>query len=309
MDGASLLAGQKGNRLSTEIFAYASDAENGIRDFFAQTVNVDLSSARERLERGGLKFWGQLALPAGDYRIRVLVRNAETGRMGLVLEPVRVPEFSGKTPYLAPPVFLEKSETGLSVRSPSAAPAALAGESTCAMPGASPRRRGPARHAPGNSGKARAPRLQLFRPRGRPVENRRPGPVGRRPTLGQAEIEVLGKSPADGTGKQVLLLAFHPPALAAGPLRPPRLPSRTPPPPKLPRTPPPSGCASHVATRCGRTCSLPSAPAIGSAGSRPRPLALVSDLAVAIPRRAAPSVTEGDYARRERIAPDASEEA
>lgn len=120
VNGGSLLSGQKGNRLSAEIFAYASDTENGIRDFFAQTVNVDLAGNRERLERGGLKFSGQLALPAGEYRVRVLVRNSETGRMGLVIEPVRVPDFSQKRAYLAPPVFLEESDTGLSIRSPSA---------------------------------------------------------------------------------------------------------------------------------------------------------------------------------------------
>jgi VWFA-related protein len=217
VDGGSLLAGQKGNRLSTEIFAYATDAENGIRDFFAQTVTLDLSSARERLERGGLKFWGQLALPAGDYRIRVLVRNAETGRMGLVLESVRVPEFSGKRPYLAPPVFLEKSESGLSIRSPSAAPAALAGETDLRDAGgeslvaaALPEMRAgiPARIAllaynfsdpAGGPWKVGA---QVLSGEGRP--------------LGQGAIEVLGKSPADGTGKQVLLLAFRPSTLPPG---------------------------------------------------------------------------------------------
>jgi VWFA-related protein len=217
VDGGSLLAGQKGNRLATEIYAYASDAENGIRDFFAQTVNVDLSSSRERLERGGLKFWGQLALPAGDYRIRVLVRNAETGRMGLVLEPVRVPEFSGKRPYLAPPVFLEKSETGLSIRSPSAMPAALAGETGLRdaggeplVPAALPQMRAgiPARLALlayNFSDPAGAPwkvGAQILSGEGRPIE--------------QGEIEVLGKSPADGTGRQVLLLAFHPSTLTPG---------------------------------------------------------------------------------------------
>ena len=217
VDGGSLLAGQKGSRVSTEIFAYASDAENGIRDFFAQTVNVDLSSSRERLERGGLKFWGQLALPPGDYRIRVLVRNAETGRMGLILETVRVPEFSEKRPYLAPPVFLEKSEAGLSIRSPSAMHAALAGETglrdaggESLVPAALPELRAgiPVRLAllaynfgdpadvPWKVG------AQVLSGEGRPV--------------GQAEIEVLGKSPADATGRRVLLLAFHPATLTPG---------------------------------------------------------------------------------------------
>jgi hypothetical protein len=137
--------------------------------------------------------------------------------MGLVLEPVRVPEFSGKRPYLAPPVFLERSETGLSIRSPSAAPAALAGESDLRDAGGEPlvaaalpdMRAGiPARLAllaynfsdpAGGPWKVGA---QVLSGEGRP--------------LGQGEIEVLGKSQADGTGKQVLLLAFHPSPLAPG---------------------------------------------------------------------------------------------
>ena len=58
----------------------------------------------------------ELALPPGDYRVRVLVRNTETGRMGLTVEPLRVPDFSGKHPYLAAPVFLEKAEGGVFIR-------------------------------------------------------------------------------------------------------------------------------------------------------------------------------------------------
>jgi VWFA-related protein len=217
VDGASLLAGQKGNRLSTEIFAYASDAENGIRDFFAQTVTVDLSSARERLERGGLKYWGQLALPAGDYRIRVLVRNAETGRMGLVLEQVRVPEFSGKRPYLAPPVFLEKSESGLSIRSPSAAPAALAAESDLRDAGGEPLVAAALpQMRPGIPARIALLAYNFSDPAGGPWKVGAQVLSGEGRPLGQGDIEVLGKSPADGTGKQVLLLAFHPSTLAPG---------------------------------------------------------------------------------------------
>jgi VWFA-related protein len=217
VDGGSLLAGQKGNRVSAEIFAYASDAGNAIRDFFAQTVNVDLASSRERLEHGGLKFSGQLALPAGDYRVRVLVRNAETGRMGLVIEPLRVPDFSQIGAYLAPPVFLEGSDTGLAVRSPSATHASLAAETALrdaageylvasALPeirAGIPARLALAAYNFGDpSGVPWKVNAQILSGEGRP--------------LGPAEIEVLGKSPADAAGKQVLLLAFHPATLAPG---------------------------------------------------------------------------------------------
>lgn len=217
VDGVSLLAGQKGNRLSAEIFAYASEAENGVRDFFAQTVGLDLASSRERLERGGLRFSGQLALPAGDYKVRVLVRNAETGRMGLIVEPVHVPDFSAKRPYLAPPVFLESSETGLSIRSTSATHAGLSAETTLRdaagdylVPAALPEMR------PGTPARVAVAAYNFGDPAGVPWKVAAQVLSGDGRPLGPGQVEVLGKSPADEAGKQVLLLAFHPAALTPG---------------------------------------------------------------------------------------------
>ncbi len=217
VDGGSLLAGQKGNRLSAEIFAYANDTENGIRDFFAQTVNVDLASGRERLERGGLKFSGQLALPAGDYRVRVLVRNAETGRMGLVVKPVRVPDFSAKPAYLAPPVFLESSETGLAIRSPSATHAVFAAETALRdaagqdlVPAALPEMRA------GNPARLALAAYNFGDPAAGPWKINAQVLSGEGRPLGPGRIEILGRSPGDAAGKQVLLLAFRPAPLAPG---------------------------------------------------------------------------------------------
>jgi len=221
VDGGSLLEGQKGNRVSAEIFAYASDAENGIRDFFAQTVNMDLASSRERLERGGLKFSGQLALPAGDYRVRVLVRNTETGRMGLIIEPVRVPDFSQKRAYLAPPVFLESSETGLAIRSPSATHASLAADlaAETALRDAAGEylvaAALPQMHA-GIPARLALAAYNFGDPAGVPWKVNAQVLSGEGRPLGPAEIEVLGKSPADTAGRQVLLLAFHPATLPPG---------------------------------------------------------------------------------------------
>jgi VWFA-related protein len=217
VDGGSLLAGQKGNRLSTEIFAYATDAENGVRDFFAQTVALDLAVSRERLERGGLRFWGRLALPAGDYRIRILVRNAETGRMGLTITPVRVPDFSQRRAYIAPPLFLERPEAGLSIRSPSAARAELPGETGLRDSGGEPLVAAalPEMRA-GTTAKLALLAYNFGDPAGTPWKVGAQVLSGEGRPLGPGEIEVLGKTPADNSGRQTLLLAFHPAALAPG---------------------------------------------------------------------------------------------
>jgi VWFA-related protein len=213
--GDTLLAGQKGNLATVEIYAYAHDAENRVRDFFAQTVNLDLAVMREKLERGGLRYYGELALPSGDYRLRVLVRNAETGRLGLTVEPLHVPDFSGRPPYLAPPIFLEKAQTGVFIRGrsriePTRADVLLQPPGGDFVPVAlaevtpeSPARLSVIAY---NFGDPPAGELkigaQVLSSEGRP--------------LGPGEICVLGKSALDGDGKQVLLVSFQPAGLAPG---------------------------------------------------------------------------------------------
>ena len=74
IDGDSLLAGQSGERLSVEIYAYATDERGEMRDYFAQVVGLDLARTRETLAGGGLKYYAQLALGRGEFLVRVLER-------------------------------------------------------------------------------------------------------------------------------------------------------------------------------------------------------------------------------------------
>lgn len=105
--GRTFLAGERGDQLTTEIYVYANDQENRLRDFFVQSIGIDLTKHRDRLLKHGLKYFGELRLPPGEYRLRVLVRNASTGRMGLTILPLHVPSFAGRSPYLVAPLFLE----------------------------------------------------------------------------------------------------------------------------------------------------------------------------------------------------------
>jgi hypothetical protein len=110
-----LLASQKAERLPAEVYIYAYDAQKQLRDFIAQRFDLDISSVAEKLVRGGLKFCGELALPPGSYRLRVLVRNGETGKMGLAVSNLEVPGFSERA-YLATPIFLETSDRSVLIR-------------------------------------------------------------------------------------------------------------------------------------------------------------------------------------------------
>jgi VWFA-related protein len=114
--GDRFLAGQSGARAAVELYVYASDSENRLRDFFVQSVGIDLAINRGKLEKGVLKYAGQISLPPGDYRLRVLVRNSETGRAGLTVQTLHVPTFADDQPYLVQPIFLEPANGGILLR-------------------------------------------------------------------------------------------------------------------------------------------------------------------------------------------------
>jgi len=106
-DGPTLLEGSAGAALPAEIYAYAIDAAGAIQDFFSQSLRFDLAKAGPALRSGGLKFFGHLDLPPGEYNVRVLVRNGATGAYGLRSQPLVVPAFGEPAAVLLPPFFPE----------------------------------------------------------------------------------------------------------------------------------------------------------------------------------------------------------
>jgi VWFA-related protein len=210
--GPELLARQSGQRLAVEIYVYAHETDGKLADFFTQTVNVNLAMHREKLAKGGLRYYGELSLPSGAYRIRALVRNGETGRMGLAAETVRVPDFSEKQPYLAPPLFLESFSEGIFVRGRAGEAGRARGERSVALPMAGAglvpaalpevHAGSPAQvsvvayyfgESPPQTLKIGA---QVLSEEGRP--------------LGEGSIRVLGQSATEPDGKQVVMVSFTP---------------------------------------------------------------------------------------------------
>jgi VWFA-related protein len=115
--GPALLDADRGEKLTVELYAYAVESDGRLRDFFVHTITADLAKSRERLRGAGLRYYGVLRLPPGTYRLRTLVRNAATGRMGFVVTPLEVPVFAAREPYLLPPLFLEGGGSWVSVQS------------------------------------------------------------------------------------------------------------------------------------------------------------------------------------------------
>ncbi|MFP5284316.1 MAG: VWA domain-containing protein, partial [Thermoanaerobaculia bacterium] len=108
VDGPALLAGHPaGKPLPAEIYVYAMDQDGKVVDYVTQSLGLDLGKVEPALRKSGLKFFGHLDLPPGDYSVRVLVRNGATGVMGLRVATVQVPAFAAADPVLLPAFFPE----------------------------------------------------------------------------------------------------------------------------------------------------------------------------------------------------------
>jgi VWFA-related protein len=105
IDGKGLMRDQVGDTLTAQIFAYALDEQGRIRDLFTKTVGVDLAQARPVLEQTGVKFYGTFELEPGDYRLRLLVMNAQTGLSTLQIVGLSIPAPDTSRPAVLPPMF------------------------------------------------------------------------------------------------------------------------------------------------------------------------------------------------------------
>ena len=114
--GRGLLAGHKGDKLNLELYTYVADKEGKIRDFFTQAVSLDIKNGRQALERTGIKYYGHLDLIPGNYQVRVLARNADTGRTGVESVPLSIPAYAKAEPHLLPPLFMEGNPGWLMIR-------------------------------------------------------------------------------------------------------------------------------------------------------------------------------------------------
>ncbi len=107
-DGASILAGHEGEQVPIELYVYVTDKRGEMKDFFTYLVTLDVAKSGEPFTSGGLKYYGHLNLLPGEYLVRALVRNARTGRTGVKLAELEVPELGNGKLAVLPPFFLEQ---------------------------------------------------------------------------------------------------------------------------------------------------------------------------------------------------------
>jgi tetratricopeptide repeat protein len=103
LGGPALLAGQTSGVLRVEISLYMLDPEGGVQTSELETVEVDLASQREAIERSGLDFLGSFELRPGSYSLRMLARNPETRKLGVRSAALQVPNPATLQPQALPP--------------------------------------------------------------------------------------------------------------------------------------------------------------------------------------------------------------
>jgi tetratricopeptide (TPR) repeat protein len=135
IDGATLLKGNTGNVLRIEVCLYALAASGpeagGVQGSLLETIEIDLArdaTVRAAVERSGVQYAAELALPPGDYSLRALVRNALTGEVGLRILNLAVHDPAAGALLLAPSFANPAADSWLAALSKSAqgSPAALA---------------------------------------------------------------------------------------------------------------------------------------------------------------------------------------
>lgn len=115
--GDSLLIGHQEEHLPIEIYTYVSDELGEMSDFFTHVLTFNLAGRWEAFRATGLKYYGHVDLDAGsDYLLRVVVRNARTGRTGVETLALDVPDYSTHQPVLLPPFPVEPPARWFMVR-------------------------------------------------------------------------------------------------------------------------------------------------------------------------------------------------
>jgi VWFA-related protein len=105
-------------QVEIEILGYTLDEAGAMLDFFNRRVDLDLQRLGSMDPENGVPFryYDLLWAIPGEYRVRVLLREATVGNLGTQTVSVSVPEFSGDHLAVSGPVFIDAKRPGLVMR-------------------------------------------------------------------------------------------------------------------------------------------------------------------------------------------------
>jgi VWFA-related protein len=96
-----------------EMFGYLINDEGYFKDFFNAEITIDRGKAEKRLRSHGIKFFDMLLAPPGKHKIKLIVRDSETGEMGSRICHITVPDYQSKELALTPPIFIDNDTNWL----------------------------------------------------------------------------------------------------------------------------------------------------------------------------------------------------
>lgn len=117
ISGPKLLEGVSGPSATANIFVYAFDEQQQVRDFMQQRVVLDLAKTGDMLRQTGVRYVGALSLNPGTYAIKALVRVDETGRTGFLRTDLDVPAYAERA--VLTPLAMGDAKDWVTLLSPS----------------------------------------------------------------------------------------------------------------------------------------------------------------------------------------------
>ncbi len=96
-----------------EVYGYAVADDGTVYDHLAQSLKLDPARADPQGRAQGLSLYGTFDVPPGRYTIRLLVREAASGKSSLRMLDVTVPPYDGRAVFALPPLVLDEDERWL----------------------------------------------------------------------------------------------------------------------------------------------------------------------------------------------------
>ncbi len=105
----------QGAPLGLEVYGYAVDRQGAVAAHLARFARLDTSVADVQGRARGVTVLGELSVPPGEYTLRLMVTERESGLSGSQFLDVSVPEYDPRLGFLLPPVVLEKADEWVSL--------------------------------------------------------------------------------------------------------------------------------------------------------------------------------------------------
>jgi hypothetical protein len=100
---------QPDEQTGVELYAYAVAKDGSVADHMAHFARIDPGVADPGGEARGLSFYGTLQVPPGDYTLRLMLSERDSGATGVQFIDVTVPAYDESAGFLLPPVLVDDS--------------------------------------------------------------------------------------------------------------------------------------------------------------------------------------------------------